>query len=302
MRDRTASRNYSPAGEEFRRKHQRHRAWGLTRRHAERLRRIRGADCDLRTPTATEYHPVPSSPPVVSLSPPPIRAVEPDREPRRSRTSSALAQHREHDLPTRAAGKCVLAVGREGVDRAGVRCAVAAGGKLTEGRIGGRDRLIRPAGNGVLAVGRGGVDRMGVRCALADGVKHAEVPSKAAADQFGRPAKGVSRPAAKASIRPTKMDPRAERRMRRHCQQRSTEIPNQIGLRRPASGVRRLARRAQRARASRALRPPRASALRAPSALRGPPRFARLRASRAFALRAPHPRGPPHLRGPRRCG
>jgi hypothetical protein len=41
MRDRTASRNYSPGREEFRRVHQRHRNWGLTRRHAERLRHLR---------------------------------------------------------------------------------------------------------------------------------------------------------------------------------------------------------------------------------------------------------------------
>lgn len=38
MRDRTAARNYSAAGEEFRREHQRHRNWGLRRRHAQKLR------------------------------------------------------------------------------------------------------------------------------------------------------------------------------------------------------------------------------------------------------------------------
>jgi hypothetical protein len=41
MRDRTRSRKYSPAAEEFRREHERHRAWGLQRRHAEKLRRLR---------------------------------------------------------------------------------------------------------------------------------------------------------------------------------------------------------------------------------------------------------------------
>ena len=41
MRDRTASRTYSPAGDDFRREHERHRAWGLKRRHAECLRRSR---------------------------------------------------------------------------------------------------------------------------------------------------------------------------------------------------------------------------------------------------------------------
>ncbi|MGX6602979.1 hypothetical protein ACWKSP_12695 [Micromonosporaceae bacterium Da 78-11] len=38
MRDRTASRNHSPSRDEFRRRHEHHRAWGLVRRHAERLR------------------------------------------------------------------------------------------------------------------------------------------------------------------------------------------------------------------------------------------------------------------------
>jgi hypothetical protein len=41
MRDRTASRNYSPERDEFRRDHERHRSWGLARRHADRLRRVR---------------------------------------------------------------------------------------------------------------------------------------------------------------------------------------------------------------------------------------------------------------------
>jgi hypothetical protein len=45
MRDRTASRNHSPAREEFRREHARHRAWGLVQRHGERLRRRRRQPC-----------------------------------------------------------------------------------------------------------------------------------------------------------------------------------------------------------------------------------------------------------------
>ncbi len=44
MRDRSASRRYSPAREEFRREHARHRVWGLAQRHAAKLRRLRG-DC-----------------------------------------------------------------------------------------------------------------------------------------------------------------------------------------------------------------------------------------------------------------
>ena len=41
MRDRTASRNYCPVREEFRRVHARHRDWGLAQRHGERLHRLR---------------------------------------------------------------------------------------------------------------------------------------------------------------------------------------------------------------------------------------------------------------------
>src|ERR1700710_2125997 len=74
MRDRTAARNYSPAGEEFRREHQRHRAWGLTQRHAERLRR---ADRDRRTQTAGENSPEPVSP----TSTPPNHTVRPTASP-----------------------------------------------------------------------------------------------------------------------------------------------------------------------------------------------------------------------------
>jgi len=50
MRDRTASRNHSPARDQFRREHEQHRAWGLKRRHAERLRHARSHP---RDPAAT---------------------------------------------------------------------------------------------------------------------------------------------------------------------------------------------------------------------------------------------------------
>jgi hypothetical protein len=43
MRDRTRRRNYSAAAEEFRDTHQRHRAWGLTQRHARKLSRRYGS-------------------------------------------------------------------------------------------------------------------------------------------------------------------------------------------------------------------------------------------------------------------
>jgi hypothetical protein len=42
MRDRTKSRSYSPEADEFRRVHERHRAWGLQQRHARKLRRLQG--------------------------------------------------------------------------------------------------------------------------------------------------------------------------------------------------------------------------------------------------------------------
>ncbi|MBB4690632.1 hypothetical protein BKA14_000780 [Actinoplanes abujensis] len=41
MRDRTAARNYSPSKDKFRREHKRRRDWGLRRRHADKLARIR---------------------------------------------------------------------------------------------------------------------------------------------------------------------------------------------------------------------------------------------------------------------
>src|SRR5690349_7806404 len=41
MRDRTAARNYSAERDEFRREHERRRSWGLRRRHAEKLHRLR---------------------------------------------------------------------------------------------------------------------------------------------------------------------------------------------------------------------------------------------------------------------
>ena len=41
MRDRSASRNFSPERDTFRRDHERHRTWGLAQRHGERLRRGR---------------------------------------------------------------------------------------------------------------------------------------------------------------------------------------------------------------------------------------------------------------------
>jgi hypothetical protein len=60
MRDRTAARNYSAAGEEFRREHQRHRNWGLRRRHAQKLRHA--SPGDRASPTAPTTRNDPSRP------------------------------------------------------------------------------------------------------------------------------------------------------------------------------------------------------------------------------------------------
>jgi hypothetical protein len=40
MRDRSASRNYSPSRDAFRQEHERHRSWGKARRHDRRLRQL----------------------------------------------------------------------------------------------------------------------------------------------------------------------------------------------------------------------------------------------------------------------
>jgi len=70
MRDRTASRNYSPERDEFRREHERHRTWGLVQRHGERLRRLRNGSCVSR---AASTHV--DSPPVDSTPHPPSASV-----------------------------------------------------------------------------------------------------------------------------------------------------------------------------------------------------------------------------------
>lgn len=70
MRDRTASRNHSPARDEFRREHERHRAWGLQRRHAEKLRRLRQSRSAAAPAPTLE-----SLPPHPTVPPPPVPAA-----------------------------------------------------------------------------------------------------------------------------------------------------------------------------------------------------------------------------------
>jgi hypothetical protein len=105
MRDPTMSRNYSPAGEAFRREHARHRAHGLRRRHAEKLARIRqtraeqgpapATDSQLQ-PTQRTSPPTPVRPPTSAADRPghhlgptgPTCAVNPPRHPRPARQIS----------------------------------------------------------------------------------------------------------------------------------------------------------------------------------------------------------------------
>ena len=62
MRDRTASRNYSAERDEFRREHERHRAWGVNRRHAEKLRRARESSRAAQQAPAVGDRPRPEPP------------------------------------------------------------------------------------------------------------------------------------------------------------------------------------------------------------------------------------------------
>ncbi|GAA0448116.1 hypothetical protein GCM10009531_44220 [Actinoplanes capillaceus] len=88
MRDHAKARNHSPEREEFRRAQQRRRAFGLERRHAEKLRRLRRDGAAAPTPTdpnspvasavpsaASAVSPVaPAAPPVAPAVPPVVAA------------------------------------------------------------------------------------------------------------------------------------------------------------------------------------------------------------------------------------
>jgi hypothetical protein len=97
MRDRTASRNYSAVGQEFRRAHERHRAWGLQRRHAEKLRRLRQSGSAAATAPAdggVEIHrATPTSTPVVN---------EPQSSALAGHTASATTSRRAVETPQRS--------------------------------------------------------------------------------------------------------------------------------------------------------------------------------------------------------
>ena len=86
MRDRTASRSYSPAAEAFRREHERHRAWGKARYHAARLRRARGTLASAQPAAAAGHRQEPS------------RAHEPRAEVNDPAPNSTLPAPREPEL------------------------------------------------------------------------------------------------------------------------------------------------------------------------------------------------------------
>lgn len=104
MRDRTAARNYSPERDEFRREHERHRAWGLIQRHGERRRRLRdstGASQaasvhEHRTRDQAQQPPATPAPvPLEQQQRQALRNAPTDREPARRRGTDAAAPAQE---------------------------------------------------------------------------------------------------------------------------------------------------------------------------------------------------------------
>ena len=96
MRDRTASRRYSPGREAFRRDHERQRAWGLQRRHAERLHRSRAAAP--QAPPVSKSHPQRPGSTRHSARP----AMPPNRLAVDRPRSSVASDPRRHPVPVTA--------------------------------------------------------------------------------------------------------------------------------------------------------------------------------------------------------
>ncbi|GID94085.1 hypothetical protein Adi01nite_34970 [Amorphoplanes digitatis] len=94
MRDRTASRNYSPERDEFRRTHERHRAWGLTQRHARRLHQLRDQPEKHAATGPDEQHPKNPQP----THPARLVHAEPTRRPAPDRTTAT--HHNRSQLPS----------------------------------------------------------------------------------------------------------------------------------------------------------------------------------------------------------
>ncbi|SDT63230.1 hypothetical protein SAMN04489716_5023 [Actinoplanes derwentensis] len=178
MRDRTKSKNYCPDRDEFRRDHERRRAWGLQRRHTEKLRRIRERDSmplsredrewlaslTPRTPPASTPPQAPSAPtpPQTPAAPEPPRAPAappappqtpaapaPPRAPAVSEPTRALATSLPPQNPAAPAPMplaCDAAVVQSGIAAAPVVSVPRAGAAARRGRGGGvrADRFLVP--------------------------------------------------------------------------------------------------------------------------------------------------------------
>jgi hypothetical protein len=105
MRDRTASRSYSPERDQFRREHERHRAWGLIQRHGQRVRHLRNSACAPRSATTPEHHRqdhAPAPAPAPAQAPAPVQQEQcPMSTPLEQRHCPALSRPaRGRDTPT----------------------------------------------------------------------------------------------------------------------------------------------------------------------------------------------------------
>ena len=103
MRDRTASRTYSPERDEFRRVHEHHRAWGLIQRHRQRLRHLRNTSRAPQPATMPDYRrqdhlpsPAPTQAPALASAPAPAPALAPApaRPGQRQHATPAVDQRR----------------------------------------------------------------------------------------------------------------------------------------------------------------------------------------------------------------
>ena len=101
MRDRTKSRSYSPAADEFRRAHERDREFGLIQRHAIRLRRGR------RTPRPADTAPTPQGPELPATTrisgPPPSRNHPTDQGPAQGSVAPLTPAESPQSGPAQAA-------------------------------------------------------------------------------------------------------------------------------------------------------------------------------------------------------
>ncbi len=96
-RDRAASRNYSPEGEQRRRDHARHREWGLRQRHGRRLMHLRiygqaarPQDCDPRWRPSEPLAPMSEPTGSDGRSPAQTSTVSCDREPAQAPDTSSV--------------------------------------------------------------------------------------------------------------------------------------------------------------------------------------------------------------------